>query len=1078
MHTEFAPLHRELMSQLLELVQKHGFNFQLIANQMGLPVDLIKSVSTTYYSHLLSQQLYIPCSILKDISLIYPPTRQQTSIRPLSCCQTWFERFQPLLNSSKKELLQFIVHWHKNIFLSGKDMWRSMGYAGDFRRNELEKKLRVVSDHYLTFEYLKDGEKRSTLYYTPKWPFASDTIIVGECQRLLFQGFSQQPQSKCRCQNLSFVLEVIGDEYQEVLKNDVVRAVIKSYKKLTDDSFFSCYIIDVCGNLLRHNNAQQWSPTVKLFCASLLFRVGYTTFSELIRGPGNGRGATDVDLKNFNLLLPCAETVRASIPEFEWKNCFSDQDADNFASVLKNHNPKHSQSIVAVVQTDATDLTKRLCLGKDNLVYGHVSGVLTPEKFFQLEKSLGEFKKEDFCGKAVVSIGCDLSGNCTLPIYYYTCHAETGENVSSSCQTISSKLLMRNVKKVIHVMDAGSGNRSYVDNSENIWRHWCYVHLMKSGANHLENTKLYPIKSMKYPDMQTIQSLQSVTINVGRYNMIKCTVSRQTSNTQTITMTLNDSLKYYIEWKTNEKPVCNDLSDPGIYFDFDNHDSGTIVLMTNELIEFERMTITNTGVNELRIHFNFLIVQAFGKKMLQAIFNLDPNVYRKLASIQTINWTDKQSEEIAADICTDVFVNYIKTIPGAEALALYLENLQFYGHYNERIVIEENERFVEKPKFSLDMIIKKVKGVISYLDQWYDEMKCVIKARSTVWITPVYLQCLKENYQTLNCLKGLIEESNMILDPHVLCTNRVEGFFGFMRHFSNTFDTYQFAIRYEFVTYELIKALTHRLPYHNRLSRSYRVNPALVSSSNVLEELASRKSHSYNRVQVSTDRINELKDRLLLYHCFKHKTIRQAHYQRTAHDADQMLTQTHALCVPIPKLLVPKKITVVDIPTFTVTNAVSQVEQISQSRCENIQVIGNVCGSGTYKRNIFNKYRSQSSLTCSIYLTNSLACDNDNYLSSFKLKLVTAKSDNMTPYEEKIHSLKLETRVITFEVIPQFCNGKRLVVMCLYNDFERFSSKPFALLKGASKSSKLPSTSTVPGSPPKRQKLDMDNSQC
>ena len=49
------------------------------------------------------------------------------------------------------------------------------------------------------------------------------------------------------------------------------------------------YLLDVCRNLLRHPNSQQWGTTTKPFCTSLLFRVGKTTFYELLRGNGNNR---------------------------------------------------------------------------------------------------------------------------------------------------------------------------------------------------------------------------------------------------------------------------------------------------------------------------------------------------------------------------------------------------------------------------------------------------------------------------------------------------------------------------------------------------------------------------------------------------------------------------------------------------------------------------------------------------------------------------------------------------------------------------------------------------------------------
>ena len=119
--------------------------------------------------------------------------------------------------------------------------------------------------------------------------------------------------------------------------------------------------------------------------------------------------------------------------------------------------------------------------------------------FYEAEqKSEGEFKKEDYAAKAVVSMGCDLSGNCTIPINYYVCRAESGENISEACNTIARELSSCGVSKVIHVMDAGAGNRSFQKYSmTQAIGHWCYVHLIKSGASQLENTKYYPILKKK-----------------------------------------------------------------------------------------------------------------------------------------------------------------------------------------------------------------------------------------------------------------------------------------------------------------------------------------------------------------------------------------------------------------------------------------------------------------------------------------------------------------------------------------------------------------------------------------------------
>jgi protease II len=107
-----------------------------------------------------------------------------------------------------------------------------------------------------------------------------------------------------------------------------------------------------------------------------------------------------------------------------------------------------------------------------------------------------------------------------------------------------------------------------------------------------------------------------------------------------------------------------------------------------------------------------------------------------------------------------------------------------------------------------------------------------------------------------------------------------------MRHFSNTFDMYQFLIRYEYTKYELTKSLLVDLPFQNRMSRSYNLN-----SQSMVQEMVSRKARKRTPVPVTVG----LKNKLRMYHCLKQLTVRQKHNQRSIGDANQMLAEMNTI---------------------------------------------------------------------------------------------------------------------------------------------------------------------------------------
>ena len=94
--------------------------------------------------------------------------------------------------------------------------------------------------------------------------------------------------------------------------------------------------------------------------------------------------------------------------------------------------------------------------------------------------------------------------------------------------------------------------------------------------------------------------------------------------------------------------------------------------------------------------------------------------------------------------------------------------------------------------------------------------------------------------RSLESLRAKLGPLVGLLNPHVLCTNHVEGFFGYLRQYSNTFDSYKFLVSFEFSRYELVKSL-HTMPYHNRLSRNPRLIKVAVYSDDRIKAEKCRK---------------------------------------------------------------------------------------------------------------------------------------------------------------------------------------------------------------------------------------------
>lgn len=254
-----------------------------------------------------------------------------------------------------------------------------MGYAGKTITSRVDKKLqKFAGGLYVKFQF--DG----TAYYAPMWKHKTIAELERACINALTRPKTSS-EKNCDCKKQEQYSDIIGHIEIEVLKTDLVQSFLEAAHKFTDNCLLTHYLIDVCKNVLRHPNHQQWGTVTKLFCTSILYRVGKTIFSELLRGRGNDKEDNEVNLSNFNLLLPCVKTIQSCVPQFEWKKGCTEKDVQQLLNVLKRH--PNGSSVITVLQTDATELIKRLCLGKDKMVYGHVNGALSPQEFLQEESN-------------------------------------------------------------------------------------------------------------------------------------------------------------------------------------------------------------------------------------------------------------------------------------------------------------------------------------------------------------------------------------------------------------------------------------------------------------------------------------------------------------------------------------------------------------------------------------------------------------------------------------------------------------------------------------------------------------------
>lgn len=126
-HTQFSPLRDDKMTEITNLVETHGMNFDYIAKKVQLNVELTRTVITLYYSHLWTQKLYIPCSILHETDILIPNDLQESCLTSFEG-KTWIETFEKLIGGnnelkSRDDTIGFITYWHESVCLSSTEMY-------------------------------------------------------------------------------------------------------------------------------------------------------------------------------------------------------------------------------------------------------------------------------------------------------------------------------------------------------------------------------------------------------------------------------------------------------------------------------------------------------------------------------------------------------------------------------------------------------------------------------------------------------------------------------------------------------------------------------------------------------------------------------------------------------------------------------------------------------------------------------------------------------------------------------------------------------------------------------------------
>ncbi len=145
------------------------------------------------------------------------------------------------------------------------------------------------------------------------------------------------------------------------------------------------------------------------------------------------------------------------------------------------------------------------------------------------------------------------------------------------------------------------------------------------------------------------QFQQLIIMFPGDHNMVRLKFTKITHTSPSpIGIRINNIWYYQLKWNAKENPILLQ-SDAGAYISYDKKlpSHFVLTLMRDDLDKFQFLTINNCGDSLFDVCFSVSLVQAFSRDTLKWIYYQNPTTYLSHVSIQTVDWTGRQSEDVA-----------------------------------------------------------------------------------------------------------------------------------------------------------------------------------------------------------------------------------------------------------------------------------------------------------------------------------------------------------------------------------------------------------------------------------------------
>jgi len=277
-------------------------------------------------------------------------------------------------------------------------------------------------------------------------------------------------------------------------------------------------------------------------------------------------------------------------------------------------------------------------------------------------------------------------------------------------------------------------------------------------------------------------------------------------------------------------------------------------------------------------------------------------------------------------------------------------------------------------------------------------------------------------------------------DFHILSNNRVEGYFGFSRMKSATFDEYTFSVRQNIVVQELQKSLM-KMPISNRRDRIYDVMES-NSTSDSREELTNRKRRKTDSEVIDSSTKIAIRQFVQKYHSFPTKSIREEIYKQNNSTANERLQSQATIDVEIPNFTRPKILSIGLISPLYFTNNNSSIIHSVQKRSEELMIVVGDCFGKIGEAFIYRQNSNISLLLKLMHVTM-------KPIESFKLLLINEKLSDIKELKYKIS--KKGDKDVQLDVTLSKCTGRVNHKLYFKSDLEEFVSCTFRVQKNQPK---------------------------